>query len=321
MATFAPETLIGISIRDNIARMTEAINSGGECRIAKVSQGRVSVPLRVHVFQERHLVRHYAEDLNRLHEAADFQTQNVVFTLDSGMVSIKKIPLDPNLHGEQLREHVQWEVEQFVISPLDEYIIDFEHQPAANGRSHASAIVVVVRKVITDFLKEVFRETHLRLRAIDVDVFAAHRALARNYEPAPDVRLAMVDVRKENLQFSILHGKDYFLLQEIDYPVEEQGELLRREEDHLARVISKELRRVILDNKLGRGIEDISSLFLYGDGLSPAVVEALRTAHNIRINLANPFRRLKLGSQISDPTIQSHPETFLVSVGAAIKGF
>lgn len=321
MANAPAEALVGISIRGDIVRMTEAINSGGECRISKVSQGRVSVPLRFSVFREKHLVRHFTEDLNRLHEAGEFQAQNVVFTLDSGMVFIKKIPLDPNLRGAQLREQVQWEVEQFVISPADEYIIDFEHQPATNGLSYANAIVVVVRKAITGFLRQVFQESNLRLRAIDVDVFAAHRALARNYEPLADARLAMVDVRKENLQFSILHGKDLFLSQEIDYPVEEQGELLRREEDHLARVISKELRRIILDHKLGRGVEDIPSLFLYGDGLSPAVVEALRTAHNIRINLANPFRRLKLASQISDPAIQSHPETFLVSVGAAIKGF
>lgn len=320
MADASADRVVGINIRDNILRMTEAASVGGECRITKVSQGRVCMPLQFSVFNEKHLIRRYAEDLDRLHETADFHAQSAVFTLDSTMVFIKKIPVDPNLSGPRLREHVQWEVGQFLISPSDEYVIDFEHQPPANGEAFANVVIVVVRKTITDFLKEIFLETNLRLQAIDVDVFAAQRVLARNYELAHDSRVAMVDVRKENLQFSILKGENFFLAQEIDYVLEE-GELLRREDDYMARVIAKELRRIILDNKLGRGVEDISSLLIYGEGLSSTVIEALRTTYNIRIELANPFRRLKLTGQIGDPTIQAHPETFVVSVGAAIKGF
>jgi len=321
LAISPPESLVGISIRDTALRMTEAVSSGGDFRISRVSQGRMCVPWQSAAIRERNLARRYADDINRLHEQADFRAKSAVFTLDSSMVFIKKIPVDPNLSGARLREHVQWEVEQLVIRDAEEYTIDFEHQAPAKGQAFANALVVFVRKSIANFLKDVFLDTHLQLKAIDVDVFAGQRVVARDQGTDENSRMAIVDVRKENLQFSILEGRQFFLYQEIDYPVEEEGELLRREEDHLARIISKDLRRIILDNKLGKGVEDFTSVQIYGDGLSPAVIESLRAMHSTRIDLANPFRRFKLNGQIGDPAIQSHPEAFVVSVGAAIKGF
>jgi len=320
MAITPPENLVGISIRDTVLRMTEAVRSGGDWKLTSVSQGTVSMPWRPTAVKDQSLARRFAEDINRLHETTNLHAKLAVFTLDSSMVFIKKIPVDPNLSGGRLREHVQWEVEQFAVSPADEYVVAFEHQQAGKGAGYANAIIVFVRKSITDFLKTVFLDTHLQLKAIDVDVFAAHRVLALNQSFDESAMTALVDVRKENIQFSILEGRNFFLSQEIDYPVEEGGELLRREEDHLARIISKELRRIILDNKLGKGVEDFSSVQVYGDGLSSAVIEALRAMHNTRIDLANPFRRLKINGQIAAPETQSHPEAFVVSVGAAIKG-
>jgi Tfp pilus assembly PilM family ATPase len=320
MAITAPENIVGISIRDTILRMTEAVRSGGDWKITSVQQGNVSMPWRTATIKEMSLARRLAEDINSLHEKANFQAKMAVFTLDSSMVFIKKIPVDPNLNGPRLREHVHWEVEQFAVSPAEDYVVAFEHQQASKGAGFANAVVVFVRKTVTDFLKNVFLDTHLQLKAIDVDVFAAHRVVALDQNLEESARTALVDVRKENIQFSILDGKNFFLSQEIDYPVEEEGELLRREEDHLARIISKELRRIILDNKLGKGVEDFSTVLIYGDGLSSTVIEALRAMHNTRIDLANPFRRLKINGQAAAPEVQTHPEAFVVSVGAAIKG-
>jgi Tfp pilus assembly PilM family ATPase len=320
MAISPPENLVGISIRDTVLRMSEAVRSGGDWKIMSVMQGSVATPWRATTVKERNLARRFAEDINSLHERANFQAKMAVFTLDSSMVFIKKIPVDPNLNGPRLREHIHWEVEQFAVSPADKYVVAYEHQQAGKGAAFANAIIVFVRKSVTEFLKSVFLDTHLQLKAIDVDVFAAHRVVALEHNLEESARTALVDVRKENIQFSILEGKNFFLSQEIDYPVEEEGELLRREEDHLARIISKELRRIILDNKLGKGVEDFSTVLIYGDGISSTVIEALRAMHNTRIDLANPFRRLKINGQNAAPEVQTHPEAFVVSVGAAIKG-
>jgi Tfp pilus assembly PilM family ATPase len=320
MTTAGTQGMVGISIRDTTLRMAEAARVAGESRISRLSQGRVRTAFNFVSLQDQSLIRRYAEDINRLYETADFQISSGVFILDANMVMIKKVPIDANLQGQRLKDHVRWEVEQLMINPLDHYILDFEPLPADNGKDYKQVVVVVARRMVIDYLKEIFKNTDLQLQAIDVDVFAAQRVLAGNYEVNEDEYVALIDVRKENLQFSIIKGTTFHLSQDLDYHQEGESETMKRDDEHRARLISKELRRIIIDYKLGKSVEDMHAIYLYGDGVTDAILEALQNTHNVRIDRANPFKKIKLASQGSDPIFQSQPETFVIPVGAALKG-
>ncbi|MGH7595647.1 MAG: pilus assembly protein PilM [bacterium] len=311
---------VGISIRGTTLRMAEATQAAGESRISRLSQGRVRTAFNFSSLQDQSLIRRYAEDINRLYETADFQVSSGVFILDANMVMIKKVPIDANLQGERLKDHVRWEVGQLMINPLEQYIIDFEPLPADNGKDYKQVVVVVARRMVIEYLKEIFKNTDLQLRAIDVDVFAAQRVLAGNYDVSAGEYIALIDVRKENLQFSIIKGTTFHLSQDLDYHQEGESETGKRDDEHQARLISKELRRIIIDYKLGRSVEDMNAIYLYGEGVTDAMLEALQNTHNVRIDRANPFKKIKLASQGSDPIFQSQPEMFVIPVGAALKG-
>ncbi|MGH7492014.1 MAG: type IV pilus biogenesis protein PilM [bacterium] len=321
MAKEANRGVIGISIRDTALRMTELQPGSDEAKITKLSQGKVKSPFQFSVFKDEALTHKLAEDINRLYEISSFQAQQATFTLDSNMVSIKKVPIDTSLKGQRLQDHVHWEIEQCFINPRDEYIIDFEHVPSTPDQEYAEAIIVAVRRAVVNFLKKVFRETDLRLAAIDVDVFAAHRVLQANYETVRDVYTAMVDLRKDNLQFAIVKDRTFLLAQEVDYPLEEQATPPNADEMFLPRLLSKELRRIILDHKLGKGVEEMHAVYLHGDNISDQIVHALQETHKIRIERVNPFRRIKMEDQAADPLSQTHPEAFTVCIGAALKSF
>jgi Tfp pilus assembly PilM family ATPase len=320
MALAATNGMIGISIRDTTLRMAETVQVGGEFRISRLSQGRVRTPFNFSSFKNHTLIRRYAEDINRLYETADFQVSTGVFILDATMVLIKKIPVDASLQGERLKDHMHWEVAQCVVNPKEEYIIAFERLPSGPEQGSAEVVIVVARRLIIDFLKEMFNNTDLRLRAIDVDVFAAQRAFVQNYEQNENEFVALVDLRNDNFQFSVFKGEMFLLSQDVDYQIEPRGDSSKRDDEHLARIISKELRRIIIDQKLGKSVEDMHAIYLYGDGVTDQIVEALQNTHNVRIDRANPFKKIKLASQGGDPVMQSQPETFVVPVGAALKG-
>jgi Tfp pilus assembly PilM family ATPase len=320
MAFAATNGMVGISIRDTALRMAEATKVGDESRLSRLSQGRVRTPFNVLSLKDHTLIRRYAEDINRLYETADFRISTGVFILDANMVLIKKIPVDGNLQGDRLKDHVRWEVEQCMINPVDQYVVDFQRMPSSAGQDYAEVVVVVVRRMVVDFLKEMFRNTDLILRAIDVDVFAAQRAFSGNYETNEDEYVVLADVRKEYLQFSIIKGANFFLSQDADCQLEQHSEPSRRDGDHLARIISKELRRIVIDHKLGKSVEDMHAIYLYGDAVTDQMVEALQNTHNVRIDRANPFKKIKIVSQGGDPVMQSQPEAFVIPVGAALKG-
>ncbi len=315
----AEEGLIGISIRENQVRMTEAVEEAGHFKITRVSKGGSRIPFSFSVVEDRSNIPLLAQDINRVYETAGFSSNKASLSLDSDLVLIKKIPVDASLEGDELREHVRWEVSQFMINPLDHFIVDYE-ELRKNGQQpgEADVVVVVVRKVVIDFIKEIFASTDLHLRAVDVDVFSAQRVLKHSFQFPPDARIALVDLRKNNLQISVLHDS-YFLSQEIAYPAEDAMTIDSNWEEHIARVISKELRRIILDNKLGKSIEDLHKVFIYGDNVENRMIEILSRSHNIPFHRINPFEKIPLISAPTEPEVQEHPESFVTSVGAAIR--
>jgi Tfp pilus assembly PilM family ATPase len=319
MAFAATNGMVGISIRDTALRMAEITKVAGESRISRLSQGRVRTALNFTSLQDHTLIRRYAEDINRLYETADFQISSGVFILDSNMVTIKKIPIDANLQGDRLKDHMRWEVEQCMINPLEQYIVDFSPLPVEDGKDFAHVVVVVARRLVIEYLKEIFQNTDLQLRAIDVDVFAAQRVFVGNYDASPNEYVVLVDVRKDSFQFSIMKGATFYLSHEMDYQ-EDQAEQQRRNVEHTTRLISKELRRIIIDYKLGKSVEDMRAIYLYGDGVTDQVLETLQNTHNVRIDRANPFKKIKIASQGGDSLVPSQPEAFVIPVGAALKG-
>jgi len=319
MVDASSQGIVGVSIRETTLRLTEISRANGEAMITRLAQGRVRAPLQITSFKDRLLIHKLAEDVNRLYEVSDFQARRAVFTLDSNAVLIKKIPVDMSLKGSRLKDHVDWEVEQCVINSLTDYHIAYEYYEPGAGQEFAEVVVVIVRKMIVDFLKEIFHNTDLRLRAVDVDVFAAQRVVEANYDFAETPWVALVDVRRENLQFSLLQNARFFAAQEVEYPLEDQSDVTNMDRDFLPRIISKELRRIVLENKLGKGVDELNAIFVYGDHVTDRLVEALQNSHNVRIDRANPFRRLKTAPVVGDLSMQENPETFVVSVGAALK--
>ncbi|MFQ5707247.1 MAG: type IV pilus biogenesis protein PilM [bacterium] len=309
--------ILGISLIEDQLRIVESKRSNNEFQITHVSQGRVRQPLNFEVFSDKNIARRFAEDINRLYELQEFENKNAAFSLDSKMVMIKKIPVDKNLDGKDLEEQINWEVRQFIISPIEEYIVDYEYLSSSTHENLVDMLIVVVRKKIIDFLKSVFKQTKLKLKSIDVDIFSAQRALQINYDYGNSDRIGLIDVEERNIHILILEGKNYFISQDLALPVNNRN--LESEETSVSRLISKELRKIILDHQLGRSVEDLDEIFLYGEALEDRLLEDLQNTHDVRIDRANPFKRIKLVAQAKEGTSRLQNERFMISVGAALK--
>jgi type IV pilus assembly protein PilM len=313
------EGFVGISLTHDHLRMTEGARSSGEFLITNLAQGRLRQPFDFQVFSEKNYIPRFAEDINRLYQASHFEGRHAAFSLDSRMVLVKKLPIDPDLAGEELHEHVLWEARQFLLSPLAEYNIAYERLEPTEVEPEPHVLVVAVRKSIISYLRQVFEHTDLHLDVVDVDIFAAQRALERNYESLSDEHVALVDVGEQALHVVLLRNGEYFLSQEVPFPADETKTLLQSDAERLAKLIARELRRILLDNKLAKAIEELDGIFLYGEGVDDEVVEALRNSHDVRIERVNPFKKVRLKA---DRTADRHlrPETFTVAVGAALRG-
>jgi len=308
--------ILGISLIDDQLRIVEGKKAGDEFQITQVAQGRVRQPFNYEVFADKSMPRRFAEDITRLYDSQKFEIKEAAISLDSSMVLVKKLPIDRVLDVNKIEDHIDWEVSQFAISPLDEFIVDFEELNSEANGSFKEMLVVLVRKKIVRFLKQIFKHTNLKLKVVDVDMFSAQRALQLNYDYNSSDKIGLVDVEEKKIHFSLLAGRSLSLFEDLQLGRNNNVGT----EDSKTSLISKELRRIILDRQFGKGIEDLKEIYLYGEAVEDTVLEGLQNTHDVRIDRANPFRKVKLSSSAKQQMQQARSECFMVAVGAALRG-
>lgn len=314
---------LGIFIKNDNVKLIEVENSPTQqFRINKIIQTKLDLPLDTSSIGDETRMAVIGNQLQQLIKGHHLNVQNVIFTLDSQLTVIKKTPYDESLSDTELIDQVDWEVKQFSYSAEDNYVVDYYKLKSTSKRNANELIIVAIREQLINQLRKMFAAAKLKVRVIDLDVFAAARAIEVNYDLRIGDIVALVEITSAGFLFTIIEDKEYCLSQET--PLAKLNlhgnsvELLEQEE--ITKVISKELRRIILDNKLGENIEDINRIFLYGDLVKDDILESLQNTYNIRIDRANPFRRLLFAPNVSvDENIWSRPETFTVCVGSALR--
>ncbi len=311
--------VLGVSVVDDQLRVVEGRKHLNEFQVLEMAHGRVRHRFDFESLEDKNIARRFAEDLNRLCESHHFQVRDAAFSLDSRMVLIKKLPVDTDLDEATLDKQIAWEVSQFTISPLHEYIVDFERLNSVPEKGDVQYVLVVtVRKRIVEYVRQIFKHTDLKLRVVDVDIFSAQRALQLNYNCKENGRIGLVDIGMSKVNVAILQGRNYYYSQE--FPLPSNGTGGEETSEATAHLISKELRRIIVDQELGRSVEDLDEIYLYGEGVEDRVLEGLQNAYNVRIDRANPFRKVRLASRLKEEYATARPERFMIAVGAAIRG-
>jgi len=314
---------LGIFVKqDNIKLIEVEKSSTQQFRINKIIQTKLALPLNVTTLGDDSKLAVIGNQLQQIVKDHHLNLQNVIFTLDSQLTVVKKMPFDESLSEAELIDQVDWEVKEFSYSPEDNYIVDFNKLNHTSKRNASELIIVAIREQLINHLRKMFMAGKLKVRVIDLDVFAAARAIEVNYDLRIGDTVALVEINPTGFLFTIIEDKEYCLSQETPLAkLNLHGDSLEAcDHDEITKVISKELRRIILDNKLGENIEDINRIFLYGDMVKDDILENLQNTYNIRIDRANPFRRLLFAPNVSvDENIWSRPETFTVCVGSALR--
>ncbi|KPL08422.1 hypothetical protein AMJ86_00535 [bacterium SM23_57] len=313
--------LVGITFVDNIFRMAEVQVVGGQYQINKIVQNKMNSPFDIIKHKDNQRVDDLSGIINQAVKSNNVTLERTAFSLDSQMVLMKKVPIDFGLSKVDIKEQVNWEARQFILESINEYIIDFNQLTGEHKKGYQEILVIAVRKAIIDFILKIFSQTNLKIEVIDVNIFSAIRAIRANYECRHGEKIALVDISNDKIMLCFLIGGEYFLSNEFrffDESDEKKGAFPTDEE--LTKLISKEIRRLILDHKLGENIEDLDRVFLYGEMVKDEVLETLQNYYDVRIDKVNPFRRLRFASDVSvDEAIWARPETFVVSIGSTLR--
>jgi len=181
--------------------------------------------------------------------------------------------------------------------------------------------VVAVRKVIVLYLKEIFYRTSLNLKIIDVDLFAAIRALIENIKPRLDGLAAIVDYSERGVDLCVIREGRYYSSTEVT-PSREGSGLTRFTEvsdAEMAKIVSDELEKLLSANRnFDVGIQGLKRIYLTGSNINKDFISELEKVQPALVNIANPFKNnvMSFGPSVE---MEEHPERFLVNVGLALR--
>ncbi|OQX86463.1 hypothetical protein B6D60_06270 [candidate division KSB1 bacterium 4484_87] len=313
----------GIFVSENDLKIVEIERTApSQVRITKIFQTSLDSSLNLLSVQNDSTLEEMGGQIREILDALNIRLNKAVFALDSSFALIKKITVDNDLSEEDLIDQVDWEVKQFSYSPDDEYIVDFDRIERLNSDSVQDLVIVSVREKIVQQLRKLFRAGRLSVGVIDLDIFAAYRAVDFNYDLRPGEDIAIIDVSHRVVKFTLIRdGEFYNYLEVVPAKVSEQLESFTSlDENNLFNLISTELKKFVLNSRFSDQIENISRIFLHGNLVRENILEMLRNNYNVRIDLINPFREIKMTQSVTvDEKISAHPETFAVCVGAALR--
>ena len=106
------------------------------------------------------------------------------------MAVIKRLPIDNNLNDNELHEHVLWELQQHLISPVEEYNLDFQKLPKTSYQNYPSLLIVAVKKKIIKAVRYISKISRINLKLIDINIFSFINALEINYKLKPTEKIA-----------------------------------------------------------------------------------------------------------------------------------
>ena len=277
-------------------------------------------PFDMGVFQEGgKLLKNYIEIVSDLYGRSGGRGKDVGITLSSDFVLAKRIPVALGLDGDMIKDHLRWEVEQFLIDSLEEYIFEYQKLPFQTTGGNPIYLIILVRKKIIEGLRSLIKTCNLSLKDVDVDIFSIVRALLVNYDLEDSGTAVLVDIQRDGISFIFVREKEYFFSHRV--PLHDARTAPRpMDKNSILELIKKELKRLVFGHNLGRRIEDLNSIFYIGNEMARSISQELSETIKVPQEIVNPFRRVAVSETVNQSQEFSRfPEKFVPSVGVILK--
>lgn len=245
------------------------------------------------------------EFVDRLSQFTSGQNQRTVdhvsAAIDSSMLFINTIPVLQAASSQEIDAQVQWEVAQYFPGvPPDAFLTDTHTLSRVQSNEHKEILTVTIRRDHTRKLQRACSRLKLRLDVVDVDHFSAESALRENYPEVANKQLALVGIKKERMDVSVMRYSDL--------------------ETYFFSANQSTTEMVQQLSRLAKSTKGLSSITLYGSELTMAMLGHARNTTDIPVELLNPLRSIDVATSLrSNSDITSASHRYAAAIGVALR--
>ena len=308
-----PDTTIGVSLGRKFLRLVQLKREGGADQVVRTLEVPAPEPLDLSFLMDDTKRAGWHQELTTL--VGDLPVDaTAVVAIPASFCALRVFPVDADLTDDELAEQSKWELEHLVLSSPDEYYYGTDRIQAEVGLTD-TAVLVAVRKSVATAVRELLSGLGPRIVAVEADVFATQRAFEQNYD-LDDLHPTMLLERSGGRLNAVVvkRGGTFRFLSDL-LPELADGS----DETTAAQATRNAVERLARAQGVLQTLEELSGIYLYGEDLSEAFVDALRDTSEARVEKLNPFRRLRLAPDaIDELVLETRPEGFAAALGASL---
>jgi len=287
---------LGLSFGAEDSLLTEIEHTEGRFRISKLVPFNPDLPFDFHTFQDKNASEYIGTELAQLLNENDISTKEIAVSLDLSHLVIIQVPVDANLNDKEIKNQIEWELSQYINSPVDLYDFDHYKISISTKKNTYQLLIVGTRKVIAEFFLEAMQNAGLNLYLLDVDILAALNAFFLNYKTSPKDNIALIEVGNKKIVFTLLKN-NRFLGYHIVF-LNSSGEKMPT--DKLVKKIKSNLRILFADYQLGQENEDFNRKYLYKSSGAVDLGELVKAGKELNFEIINPFEKIRIISRLQE---------------------
>lgn len=303
-------SILGVSFSRYAIRIVEAELWQDSPSITNLVETPLDVPLDADALQKPELIPHFATLIDNAVDNSSLNARDVRLSVYQSLALIKTFPVENSFQNQEIRQHIEWELEQSLISPRDHYNVGFELYPQNNGTS--VVIVAALRKSIINYFEDIFKKSLVTLKAIDIDMTSELRALQFLSASALEGLNLLVHYDGLYFEFALIRNGNYISFFFNDTPL--NTDTLSNDANIAGSLIVNAIQKFC--GRLDMDQSDIKTIILSGQPLDESSFAAVEQNVDQMVTRANSFESLNRQLNLeAEEFVKNAPEKFLSAVG------
>ena len=340
--------VIGMDIGSSSIKIVELKQSGKDLEVTRVGVE----PLAPEIVVDGAIVDtgQVSNSIAKLFNEHKIKTKNVATAVSGHSVIVKKLSLQ-QMPDEELEAAIPMEAAQHIPFDIAEVNLDYQILETPPDSPVMDVLLVAVKK------DKILNYTNVITLAgrtpviVDIDAFALQNVYEYNYEPAPDVTVALLNLGASVMNINIVRGHTPLFTRDVSVGGNQYTDSLQKELDlgfdeaetlktgvtlpgisdearmpvikSVSEIIVLEIQRTFDFFRATAGGEQIQKLYLAGGSARVyGLADLMKQEMGIPVEQLNPFRRIRAPETgpIGEIVAAQGPR-LSVAVGLALRSF
>ncbi len=341
------KTIVGLDIGSNSIKAVELQRNRGEVMVSHIGVEHLASDIVVDsMIVDSGSV---AGTISKLFSEKAFKGKQVATSVSGHSVIVKKISMQ-TMEEPELGEAVRNEAAQYIPFDMNDVNVDYQVLSENTGGPTIDVLLVAVKKDKVLNYTNALQLSGRQPAIVDIDAFALQNCYEYNYEPAPNVTTALLNIGASVMNINIVRGSVPLFTRDVSVGGNQYTDSLQKELDlsfedaeslKLGRkvgTVSEEAKQPILQQVTEIIVLEIQKTFDFfratasgehiekiyvagGSSQVPGLIEVLRQELSIPVEPLNPFLRVVPPIGEGADLVERNSAQLAVAVGLALRSF